>query len=362
MPTYRLLIHPSANRVYARAAPALAAAELRTVSDLVLPGRIGAIEPVEVGRAAGLRIEAAEPLDGDDLRVVATCASTLALFAERDGRGPLLLPLPAAPLAVHPDDLLSTLKYAGKTNEQFTALMVNLALAAARRGFPSALAGEPVRLLDPLCGRGTTLNQALIYGLDAVGIEAREKETETYLGFVRQWLRDNRIKHRSEARTLRKGPGRDRTARHVTVSIAAVPGAGGPADDRPVRCCPRDQTLEVIADDTVNAGDHLKSSSVDLVVGDLPYGVQHAARTDEWGASRNPASLLRDALPVWRRVLRGGGAVCLGFNTSVIGRGEVDAALAANGFGVVEAVRDGRFAHRVDRAIRRDLALAVKPC
>jgi tRNA G10 N-methylase Trm11 len=46
---------------------------------------------------------------------------------------------------------------------------VNLTLCA------TDVAGELLerhfRLLDPLCGRGTTLNQALLYGFDAAGIE-----------------------------------------------------------------------------------------------------------------------------------------------------------------------------------------------
>ena len=92
-----------------------------------------------------------------------------------------------------------------------------------------------------------------------------------------------------------------------------------------------------------------------------PTGSSTRARTDERGTSRNPAALLDDALPVWRSVLRGGGALCVAFNANVIDRDAVDAALDGNGFRLVEAVTDGRFAHRVDRSIRRDIALAVKP-
>jgi hypothetical protein len=354
MPTYHLLIHPSANRVYARDAPELAVAEVRTVTDLVMPGRVSSIAAAPLGRATGVVLTTTEPLTGDDRRIVATCASALVLF---EADGPHLTAVEAEPLAAYPDDLLTTLKYAGKTNEQFTALMVNLALAASRRGFGAAVAGEPVRLLDPLCGRGTTLNQALYYGLDAVGIESRDKETDAYLGFIRQWLRDNRLKHRSESRALRRGPERDRAARHVTVTIAA-----GPSGDRPViSAVGREQLLEVVTDDTRNAGDHVRGSSVDLVVGDLPYGVQHEARAGERGGSRNPLALLDQALPVWRRALRGGGALCLAYNTNILGREQADAAVVAGGFTLVDAVTDGRFAHRVDRAIRRDLTLAVKP-
>lgn len=351
MPTYRLLIHPSANRVYAGAAPALAAAELRTVADLVMPGEVTGVEVVPTGRAPAVRFTTTSALAGPPARLVATCAGGLALFEEHGGACPgdvLLAPLDPEPLELLPDDLLTTLKYAGKTNERFTALMVNLALAASRRGFAAALAGEPVRLLDPLCGRGTTLSQALAYGLDAVGIEQRDKEVEAYLGFLRQWLRDHRVRHRSESTTMRRGGSRERTGRRVTITFQPPTG--------------RQQVADLVADDTVNARDHLGGSSVDLIVSDLPYGVQHAARTDRSPGHRNPAVLLQRALPVWRGVLRGGGAVCLAFNTNVIGRDEVDAALADNDLRPVTALTDGRFAHRVDRAIRRDVALAVKPC
>jgi hypothetical protein len=344
MPYHRLLVHPSANRVYGHAAAALAAAEVRTVADLLLPGRVEDVEEVPVGRAAGVRFFVRESLTGDELRLFASCSGALVLFQEGPYRS--LVPLDAEPLAHHPDDLLTTLKYAGKTNEQFTALMVNLALAASARGWWAALAGEPVRLLDPLCGRGTTLDQALYLGLDAVGVEERDKEVEAYVGFIRQWLRDKRIKHRSDAQTLGRGADRKRTARHTTVTLT---GAG------------RTQTLDVIADDTLDIRQHVGGSSVDLVVADLPYGVQHGARTKQWGSSRNPATLLADALPGWRSVLRGGGAMCLAFNTNVVDRDEVDAALAKAGLDPVEALADGRFAHRVDRSIQRDVALAVKP-
>jgi hypothetical protein len=353
MTTYRLLVHPSANRVYGRAAPALAAAELRTVAELALSGSVVDVAVVPTGPAASVRFTTAAPLDERATRIVATGAGTLVLFEEVADAGadgePLLRPVAAGPLAHWPDDLLTTLKYAGKTNEQFTALLVNLALAASARGFDALLAGERVRLLDPLCGRGTTLNQALMYGLDAVGIDHEAKDVEIYTGFIRQWLRDHRYKHGSEAETRRRGPGRDRPARHTTVTIGA-------RDDG----LPHDQILEIIDDDTSRVRDHVKGSSVDLIVGDLPYGLQHAARAGDRGTAQSATDLLQTALPGWRAVLRGGGALCLAFNTRVLRGDEVDALLVAAGLTPLD-VRDGRFAHQVDRSIHRDVALAVKP-
>ena len=51
-------------------------------------------------------------------------------------------------------DLSGVLKYKGKTNEMFTGMLVNLAV------FSSEYAkwfDRPLQVLDPMCGRGTTL-------------------------------------------------------------------------------------------------------------------------------------------------------------------------------------------------------------
>ena len=62
-------------------------------------------------------------------------------------------------------------------------------LAAGRR-----LDG-PLTVLDPLCGRGTTINQALMYGYDGIGIELDGKDVDAYAAFLKTWLRRKRIKH-----------------------------------------------------------------------------------------------------------------------------------------------------------------------
>ena len=103
------------------------------------------------------------------------------------------------------DDLLTILKYPGKTNELFTKLLLNVALAS------SALAGDCRRpttrrlvVLDPLCGRGTTLNQALMYGFDAYGMDIDARDFEAYSVFIKRWLKDKRLKHRAESSTVRR--------------------------------------------------------------------------------------------------------------------------------------------------------------
>ena len=54
---------------------------------------------------------------------------------------------------------------------------------------------ERLRILDPLCGRGTTLNQALMYGWHAIGVDVDERDVEAYAAFLPRWLKDKRLKH-----------------------------------------------------------------------------------------------------------------------------------------------------------------------
>src|SRR5206468_4139352 len=108
------------------------------------------------------------------------------------------------------------------------------------------------------------------------------------------------------------------------------------------------QEVVVIAADTTEAVRHLGKSSVDVIVADLPYGVQHGSHA-EGELRRSPADLLAAALPVWRTVLRPGGAIGLAWNTRVLDRDAVAAAMSGNGLAVVVGEALERFTHRVDQ-------------
>src|SRR5438105_2964129 len=105
------------------------------------------------------------------------------------------------------------------------------------------------------------------------------------------------------------------------------------------------QEVVILTGDTTTAVSHLGKASVDVVVTDLPYGVQHGSQGAA-GLRRSPADLLVAALPAWRSVLRPGGAVGLSWNTKVLPRAELVAVLAAAG---LTAVTGDGFAHRVDQ-------------
>jgi hypothetical protein len=77
------------------------------------------------------------------------------------------------------------------------------------------------------------------------------------------WLQNKRIKHKVERAKLRRG--RTTPAQRLSITY------GPPAD-------PRRPRIEVVNDDTVTAVEHFKERSMDLIVTDLPYGIQHETR------------------------------------------------------------------------------------
>jgi SAM-dependent methyltransferase len=325
VPELAVLVQPSANRVYSRSGPALLAAELRAIDGLALGGRLRDVGITEIGGVP--YVTAGGDLDDEVLGVVSNLSATYALF---ERHGDALRPITPARLDRWDDDLLTIQRYQGRTNEQLTRLVLDLTLAAARGSAP--FTGERVRVLDPLCGRGTTLNVAVHLGLDAAGVDLDRKDVDAYLQFFTTWLKDKRAKHRTQ-----------RHGGRTTITFA--PDKASPT-----------QEVVVVADDTRAVVDHLGKSSVDVVVTDLPYGVQHGA-TAAGDLRRSPADLLAVALPAWRAALKPRGAVGLAWNTKVLPRLDLERLLDAAGFDVVTG--DG-FAHRVDHAIDRDVVVARK--
>jgi SAM-dependent methyltransferase len=345
MATYALLPKASANRVYGEAAFGLAAAELEVLDEHVLGGVVQAVERVELGGVGYLSVECGDrALADDELAVLANLSGLHALFAVE---GDLLRPLEVRPVQRQDDDVITIQRYAGKTNEALTHLLVNLALAVAPDGFRRLRAGEALRLLDPACGRGTTLNRAIVYGLDAVGAEHDQRDLEAYGAFLLGWLQDKRLKHEVQRATLRKG--RPSPAHRTTVTY-------GQGKDRSTH-----RVADLIHDDTVALRDHLAARSIDLLVCDLPYGVQHGSTPAAGVLQRSPDELLAAALPVWRDLLRPGAGVALAWNLRTLPRAALLARLEEAGFEPCVPPADPRFEHRVDRSIQRDVVVARRP-
>jgi hypothetical protein len=347
MASYALLLRPSANRVYTGAAAGLAAAELEVLGQARPGAGIGEIAEVRIGGIPYLRFETpAAELSERDAAYLANMSAGYALF-QLDGE--LLRPVAMRPLDRYDDDLITIQKYQGKTNEQFTRLLLNVTVLSS--AFADEMLSRKLMVLDPLCGRGTTLNQALMYGYDAAGLDLDGKDFDAYTAFIRTWLTRKRIKHHRDF----DGPVRREgkvVARRLRVTMAAT------RDDYKSGAT---QELDVVHADTIRAAEFFRPSTAHLVVTDAPYGVQHGSRTPAKGLRRGPLDLLADAVPVWSTLLRPGGAAGIAWNTLVARRADIARVLTGAGLEVLDAPPYLSFRHRVDQAITRDIIIARKP-
>lgn len=334
MPDFLLLRSPSANRVYAGEASTLSVAELELTAPFVT-----AAADEEIAGVGYLGFSAPD-LGEAALETVASQSTAFALF-ERSGE--LLRPVALPAVDALDDDLVTIPKYQGKTNEQFTRLLLNVTLAAVTRE-PTG----PRQVLDPMAGRGTTLSTALLAGHDAYGVEADVKAFEQMAAFYTTWLRRKRIKHKAGSTPVRR-EGK----------------AVGKRFDATLTTAAGERTLTAFTGDTRASADLFGKKKFDAVVVDAPYGVVHGSSTDVIGTSgkrdRTPAGLLRQAVPVWAGQLMHGGAVGISWNTLGMPREDLADVLTGAGLVVNSGGAWERFAHRVDSSIRRDLIVATKP-
>ncbi len=333
--SHLVLIAPSANRVYAGGADRLVAAELA-----VLTGGRARVEPLTLAGVPYLELHLDE-LGVADHTALARLSARFAVYRRR---GSQLEPVAVESGDRFDDDLVSIPKYPGKTNEQFTRLLLNVTLASVLR-----TADGPLAVLDPLAGRGTTLSTGLILGHDVAGVEGDLKALEAYAAFLRTYFRRKRLKHTADLAPVRR-EGRS-LGRRLDVSVTSEHGAHA-------------QSLTVFSGDTRQSAALFGRRRFDAVVTDAPYGVVHGSQTDVRGVSgqrdRSAIGLLREALPVWAGQLRRGGALGLSWNTLGLTRERLADLAVEAGLTPLLAGPYLEFAHRVDSSIHRDVFVAVK--
>lgn len=355
MAKYGFLVLPSHNRVYSQSATQLVRSELEVFNEAAMDGRIRDIDETAIGGVPYITFSADELTD-QDVELLSNLSSLYALYKIGDDLGSLR-PIETRPLDMFGSDLLTIQKYSGKTNEDFTKLLLNVTAMATDS--PLDLVNGRPRVLDPMCGRGTTLNQAMMYGFDASGVDLDAKDFEAYSAFIRTWLKNNRVKHQAEVTTIRRD--RANLGRRLHVTLGATKELYKKGDV---------MEITVVNSDTLQSDRFFRPGSFDLIVTDAPYGVQHGSRAQGGrqagrkgggeALSRSPVQLLQAAVPVWARLLRPGGAIGISWNTHVARREELASILTDNGFDVPGSEAYRGFRHRVDQAIIRDLIVARK--
>jgi hypothetical protein len=347
MTNYALLFNPGHNRVYFKESQKLSMGELR----LALPRlsqTCGEVRTECIADIPYLVFSAEQRLQKEDLGIISQLSFVYAVFEIRESAGEkLLAPITRTNAQFMDDSLSSILKYTGKTNEIFTRMMLNIALYA------SDFSGkDDIRLLDPIAGKGTTLFEGLISGFDAFGIEIGDKVVNEAVHYLKKFLETEKFKHTAKTEKV-SGPNKSFTATRYSFDISK-----SKADQKENR----QKHFELIAGNSMFADKYFKKNTFHLIVGDLPYGVQHGNVTNEKQSSltRSPKELLAACLPAWKTVLLPGGTIVLAWNRFVLSRDDMVKLLQKAGFTVFNDDVFLEFDHRVDQAINRDIVIAKK--
>lgn len=331
---YALLRAPHANARYDAELDRLTAAEFACISDAM---HIGArLQEEKIGALPLLTFEA--ELTERQLAALGQLSHLMALFSVEGG---LLRPLMAQGEKAF-WDMPSILKYKGKTNESFTRLMINLAVFSCED--PEHF-DQKLTLLDPMCGKGTTLYCGLSCGYDVLGIEPDKKEVAEAVAFVKAYLRTGRYKHSySQSSVTVNGKAAGPVHSFETAFDAEAYKAGDTL------------SLKLALGDGGMAEAFYRKTPADILVADLPYGVQHA--NDKNRVGKDTLGMMKRLLPKWKKFLRPGGALALSFNSYTIKKEDLRAALRDAGFTPVEGGWADDLCHWVEQAIMRDVVIA----
>lgn len=344
---YAILYHPGHNRVYFETSLKLSISEFSIVSQK-FSSVCDHIERQNIYGVDYLTFETAEALDEQDIKKIFDLSFIYALFQlEMIGEELYFRPIRKTREDFVDEGIGAILKYTGKTNEIFTRMMINVASYSQNTGTT-----EPLRLLDPIAGKGTTLYEGLVKGYDCYGIEIGDKVVKESYHFLKKFLEMAKYKFDSSIIKI-SGPNKSFSAvRHTFVT----------AKTKEEFKNKQTRTVEMVAGNSVYANKYYKKNFFDVIVGDLPYGVQHGNVTTEKQSSltRNPSELLKACLPSWKEVLKPGGIIVLAWNSNVLPKAKMEQLLAEQGFEVMAEGAYQEFEHRVDQSILRDIVTARK--
>ncbi len=240
------------------------------------------------------------------------------------------------------DDLSTRMKYNGKTNETITRMMMNLALAAS--DYPEE--AHP-KLLDPLCGRGTTLFEGMISGYDVYGVDRDQKGLAEMGVFITRYIKEGRFKHANKRGKLIQG------GKHIGDLFELQY-----ANDKVSYKKGDLRELKTLCGDTSDFDGAFRHNSMHLLVTDFPYNVQHKGKGND--GEKGLEWLLRNGLSHWDTFLKRGAGVAVSWNTYTDTREAFSKVFEDLGYEVIEENGLGGLGHRVAQAINRDIIIAKK--
>lgn len=331
--TYTMLLWPHANARYQNESVKLALSELRLMADVFAPDA-----RVETSQRMNLpALDIILPEEGcEDFLAEIPCHSLMyALFEVREDG--LFRPVSSRNEAYIGADLPGVLKYKGKTNDRFLELLMNTALYSG--GFARKGSGT-LELLDPMCGRATTLFVAANRGWNSTGIDVDRNDLNEAEKYLKRYFEYHHMKYEltRESRTLA-----DRKSAPVT---------GFCFSDSTEHFKKGDTTLLRLAHARAEQSRQIfGKEKFHMIVCDLPYGIQHA------GVGGSCEELLVQALPAWRESLKKGGTVAVSFNAQTFKTEKVRKLFEEAGLEVCTGGPYDGFEHWVEQAITRDIVV-----
>lgn len=335
---YVMMLWPHPNARYQNEATHLAMGELRLILDRIMPDAM--LEPENIMGMDVLKIETASPLTDEALSAVAGHSLMYGLFEKEDNGA--LVPVAGREKPWIGQDLPAILKYKGKTNEMFLQMLMNVALYS---GAYWKQASENLEVLDPMCGRGTSLFIAANRGWNATGTDVDAADLKEAEKFLKRYFEYHHFKHSASRESLTL-----RNARPA--SVAKFVFSDTPEHFRQKQVA----SLRLVNADACRARDAFGKNAFHLMLCDLPYGVQHAAHGEK-GEKGGLEGLLARALPGWHEALKVGGCVAVSFNSQNIKLENVRKVMEDAGFEVLRGGAYDGFAHWVEQAVTRDIAV-----
>jgi 16S rRNA G966 N2-methylase RsmD len=239
--------------------------------------------------------------------------------------GDALKPLNLSPKFNLHEDFVFGSKFRGKTNERLTQLLINTGLATIGKDKTNEL-----NLLDPMCGRATSLLWAARYGFKkAHGIELDPKALPDIHRNLKKWTKLHRQKHKL-ADGFIGNPNRQNLGKFLNFTVC-------------------DTTMRVVIGDARNTETLFKKEKFDLIISDLPYGVQHFTND----LTRNPLAVISECVLPWKNSLKKHGAIVLAFNANCPTRDALNACFTEQGFHLNHFAAE----HRMSESIVRNVAI-----
>jgi len=348
MTHYAILANPGHNRVYFEQSKKLALSELGIALDRI---NLGCFD-LKTSTIAGIfyiTFSSTQPLVNENISTLSKLSFVYAIF-ERTATSEktTLTPIAKNFDTFLDDDISMILKYSGKTNELFTRMMINVALLSS--DFSEA---DTINLLDPVAGKGTTLYEGLVLGYNVYGIEITTKVVNESNHFLKRYLETKKYKHAS-GQMKYPSESKDYAKIKYTFDIAKTKKD---MKEKNIKHC------EFISANAAFTNKLFKKKFFNIIVGDLPYGIQHgniSGGKKKSSLTRNPTELVSACVSSWNSVLKNGGTIVLAWNEFTLPMSEMAKIFKDHGLFVFENDYYANFAHKVDNSILRNIIVAKK--